>query len=214
MGENLRRFLTAVACVVMGCAVGVVVTYCATTGALQSQDLETDAGLEKYAEIMDLVDYYFIEDDVDMTAVNDAMASGIISGLGDRWSYYVSAEDYQAYVENINNAYVGVGITILAQYDEAGNLTGYEITEVTAGGPAEEAGVLAGDILVRVGDTQAADVFPGGTEKPGQRGRGYHGGSDVSAGWAGVDLDCGTAVCDGDPGRRETAGRRYWLYYH
>ena len=158
MGENLRRFLTAVACVVMGCAVGVVVTYCATTGALQSQDLETDAGLEKYAEIMDLVDYYFIEDDVDMTAVNDAMASGIISGLGDRWSYYVSAEDYQAYVENINNAYVGVGITILAQYDEAGNLTGYEITEVTAGGPAEEAGVLAGDILVRVGDTQAADV--------------------------------------------------------
>ena len=158
MGENLRRFLTAIACVVMGCAVGVVVTYCATTGALQSQDLETETGLEKYAEIMDLVDYYFIEDDVDMTAVNDAMASGIISGLGDRWSYYVSAEDYQAYVENINNAYVGVGITILAQYDEAGNLTGYEITEVTTGGPAEEAGVLAGDILVRVGDTQAADV--------------------------------------------------------
>ena len=161
MGEHTRRILSAIACLIMGCAVGVVVTYCATTGALNQHAISTEAvqrGTEKYLEIMNLVDNYFIGEDVDMTAVNDAMASGIISGLGDQWSYYVSAEDYQAYVENINNAYVGVGITITAKNDADGKLLGYEVTEVTAGGPAEEAGVLAGDVLIQVGDTSVKDI--------------------------------------------------------
>lgn len=161
MGEHTKRILSAIACLIMGCAVGVVVTYCATTGALNQRAISTEAvqqGTEKYLEIMNLVDNYFIGEDVDMTAVNDAMASGVISGLGDQWSYYVSAEDYQAYVENINNAYVGVGITITAKNDADGNLLGYEVTEVTAGGPAEEAGVLAGDVLIQVGDTSVKDI--------------------------------------------------------
>ena len=159
MSETVKRILTAVTCLIMGCAVGVVM---AVTGFGNRMDLsradELQAGSEKYTEIMELVDQYFIGEDVDLTAVNDAMASGIISGLGDRWSYYVSAENYQAYVENLNNAYVGVGITISASYDREGNLLGYEVTDVTAGGPAEEAGVLAGDVLIRVGSTAVADI--------------------------------------------------------
>lgn len=124
----------------------------------QSRTEEVDAGVEKYKEIMGLVDEYFIGDDVDITAVNDAMASGIISGLGDRWSYYVSAADYQSYLDNIDNSYVGVGITITAKQDEDGNLVGYEVTDVTEGGPAEEAGVLAGDVLTAVDGTSVPEI--------------------------------------------------------
>jgi carboxyl-terminal processing protease len=61
-------------------------------------------------------------------------------------------------VENINNAYVGVGITISAQYDEDGNLLGYGVSDVTQGGPAEEAGVLSGDLLVQVDGTAVQDI--------------------------------------------------------
>ena len=145
----------------MGCALGAVVTYSALTGALNSSGVPEEAletGTTKYTEIMNLVDQYFIGDDVDMTQVNDAMASGVISGLGDRWSYYVSAEDYQAYVSNINNAYVGVGITITAKNDDNGNLLGYEVTDVTSGGPAEEAGILAGDLLTHVDQVAVTDI--------------------------------------------------------
>ena len=161
MEHTVRRVLTAAACLLMGCAVGVVVTWCTATGALSQEpdrSEEVRQGSEKYAEIMDLVDEYYIGEDVDMTAVNDAMADGVIAGLGDRWSYYVSAEEYQNYIENINNSYVGVGITIMAQTDEEDNLTGYEVTDVTKGGPAEEAGVLAGDVLIRVEDTDVTEI--------------------------------------------------------
>lgn len=161
MGEQARRLLSAGACLIMGCALGAVVTYSALTGALNSSGVPEEAletGTAKYTEIMNLVDQYFIGDDVDMTQVNDAMASGVISGLGDRWSYYVSAEDYQAYVSNINNAYVGVGITITAKNDDNGNLLGYEVTDVTSGGPAEEAGILAGDLLTHVDQVAVTDI--------------------------------------------------------
>ena len=152
MNQKLTRYLTIAASLIMGVGICFVVAFCSLSGMQQSASVsaETAQGAAKYTEIMNLVDQYYIGDDMDMTTVNDTMASGVISGLGDRWSYYVSAEDYQAYQNNIKNAYVGVGITIMALYDDEGALMGYEVTDVTQGGPAEAAGVLAGDVLVTV----------------------------------------------------------------
>lgn len=153
MKQNGRRFLTALVLLVMGAAIGTVVTYTAV-----QKYVAVSAGAQKYEEIMDLVDQFFIGEDVDPEAVNDAMAAGVIAGLGDRWSYYVSAEDYQAYLENINNSYVGVGITISAKNDDAGALLGYEINAVTSGSPAEEAGLEPGDLLVRAAGQSVAEI--------------------------------------------------------
>ena len=157
MEGKIRRFATVLVALAMG--VGIRATWNYAKYDRTSSQRELSAGTEKYQEIMDLVDQYFIGgDDLDMTQVNDAMASGIISGLGDRWSYYVSAEDYQSYVNNINNAYVGVGITITAKNDDDGNLVGYEVTNVSAGGSAEEAGVQAGDVLTQVDGIAVSDI--------------------------------------------------------
>lgn len=160
MEHKLRRYAAVLAALVMGLCAGLTinVSQFLRTTEPQSQTEEVEAGVEKYKEIMGLVEEYFIGDDVDITAVNDAMASGIISGLGDRWSYYVSAADYQSYLDNIDNSYVGVGITITAKQDEDGNLVGYEVTDVTEGGPAEEAGVLAGDVLTAVDGTSVSEI--------------------------------------------------------
>ena len=32
--------------------------------------------------------------------------------LGDRWSHYMTAEEYTAYRETMSNSYVGIGVTI------------------------------------------------------------------------------------------------------
>lgn len=161
MEGKLRRYAAVLCALVMGLAAGLTINVSNVRRqetAIQAQAEKNQAGLEKYQEIMDLVDQYFIAgDDVDMTEVNDAMAAGIISGLGDRWSYYVSASDYQSYVSNINNAYVGVGITITAQNDDDGNLVGYEVTELGDGGSAQEAGVLPGDVLIKVSGNAVTD---------------------------------------------------------
>lgn len=88
----------------------------------------------------------------DATALEDAAAHAMVGALGDRWSYYIPADEFAAYEEQKNNAYVGVGITI--QEDDRG----YLIVKVTEGGPAQEAGLLAGDVIVAVDDTSVVGM--------------------------------------------------------
>lgn len=154
MEGKIGRILSAAALLVMGTALGFVIAYT----QIDPQASGASAGALKYEEIMNLVDAYYIGEDPDETAINDAMADAVVTAVGDRWSYYVSSEEYQSYLDNINNSYVGVGITILAHYDEEENFDGYEVTEVTAGGPAQEAGVLAGDILTTVDGTYVTGI--------------------------------------------------------
>ncbi len=93
--------------------------------------------------------------EADQTKLEDAAAHAMVAATGDRWSYYIPASEMDSYEEQMANAYVGVGITIT---QEAG--AGYRIMSVTEGGPAEEAGLLSGDLIIRVADTevQALDV--------------------------------------------------------
>lgn len=103
-------------------------------------------GSTKLDVLEKIVTEYFIGE-ADKTAMEDAAASAMINSLGDRWSYYIPADEYEAYMEQMNNAYVGIGVTITPQDDG-----GIKIIAVVAGGPAEEAGIKANDIIIKVGD--------------------------------------------------------------
>lgn len=107
----------------------------------------------KLEQLEDLILDKFIGE-ADAAAMEDAAAEAMVNALGDRWSYYIPADEYQSYLEQMNNAYVGIGVTIQSEEDGAG-LT---VMEVTAGGPAEEAGVLAGDRIVGVDDRSIAGM--------------------------------------------------------
>ena len=82
----------------------------------------------------------------DQTEMEDAAAYAMIDALGDRWSYYIPAADFPAFEENSNNAYVGIGVTVTALEDG----TGFLVAKVESGGPADQAGMQAGDIIVQV----------------------------------------------------------------
>ena len=107
----------------------------------------------KLRELERVLEQYFIGD-VDTEKIEDAAASAMVSALGDRWSYYMTAEEYLQYKDTMSNSYVGVGITVQAHQEG-----GYEILTVVSGSPAQEAGILAGDILIAVDgtDVTAAD---------------------------------------------------------
>ncbi len=110
-------------------------------------------GNSKLDELEALIDQKFVGE-VDRTAIEDAAASAMVDALGDRWSYYIPASQYDAYVEQMQNAYVGIGITI-AYNEEAG---GFDILQVEPTGGAKAAGILPGDLLVEV-DGQGMDVL-------------------------------------------------------
>ena len=106
----------------------------------------------KLDELESLIQERFIGE-ADTSAMEDAAAAAMVSSLGDRWSYYIPASEYEAHMEQVNNAYVGIGVTIQAEEGE-----GFLIKAVTPGGPAEEAGMQVDDLLVRVEDQDVLEM--------------------------------------------------------
>lgn len=122
------------------------VQYLNTRYAAALSAREEDSPVQaKAAEVQEIIETYFI-DDYDEDTLADGAASGMVDATGDEWSYYLSADEVAAYEESMANAYVGVGITI-TEDAEAG---GMRVEEVVSGGPAEEAGIRVGDLLLAV----------------------------------------------------------------
>ena len=99
----------------------------------------------KLDALRQLIDERFIGQ-VDLTKLEDMAANAMIESLDDRWSYYIPKSDMDSYEQQKNNAYVGIGVTITAMEDGSG----LRVTQVTIGGGAEEAGVLAEDVIIGV----------------------------------------------------------------
>ena len=72
-------------------------------------------GGRSLVEGLRLVNTLFVGE-YDETEVVDAALEGMVSGLGDRWSYYISADELAAYQEQNANAYVGIGVTIRLEW--------------------------------------------------------------------------------------------------
>ena len=140
------------------CAIGatffITLREAQTLAAPQAQS----AAGSKIDEIMEYMDYYFV-DEYDEDAMSDAAAAALVEANGDRWSYYLSAEEYQDHLETVNNAYVGIGVTILTD-EQTG---GMRIETVTAGSPAEAAGIQVGDVIVRVEGQSTLELGMDGT---------------------------------------------------
>lgn len=91
--------------------------------------------------------------DADKTKIEDAAADAMVNAMGDRWSYYIPASELPSFLENSENAYVGIGVTVQATEDNSGLM----VIAVQPGGPAEEAGVQVGDVIIQVDGESAQD---------------------------------------------------------
>ena len=114
---------------------------------------EENPYLRKLQELESIVDGEFVELEYDKTLMYDAAAAAMVDSLGNRWSYYISAEEYSAYENMMDNTYVGIGVTIVTRED------GYiDILSVEPDGPSQEAGIQPGDILVAVEGNDIAQL--------------------------------------------------------
>lgn len=151
--KNLRKFLSYLLVAVLASVTTMAVFVGVPSGSYN-----------KLEDLENLIEAYFIEE-TDRTAMEDAAAAAMVDSLGDKWSHYMSAENYLIYREQMNNAYVGIGITITVSEDGSGFL----VTEVNKGGAAEEAGMIAGDVILEIEGqttegmttTQARDLVRG-----------------------------------------------------
>lgn len=128
----------------------ILLSYLLVAVLASTATLAVDAWLQteemtKLEQLEDLIHSCFIGE-ADSMELQDAAAEGMIAALDDRWSYYMSAEEYLSHMETANNAYVGIGITISVEE----GVEGFVVQMVNEGGPAEEAGILVGDRIVAV----------------------------------------------------------------
>ena len=124
----------------------VLVAALASAGTWFAADKIPNSKLERLSSV---IENRFIGQS-DKTRMEDVAAAAMIASLGDRWSYYISAQDYAAHLERQDNAYVGVGVTIQQRQDGLG----VDIVDVVEGGPAQEAGIVPGDILTHADGTE------------------------------------------------------------
>lgn len=126
---------------------------------------------EKLDVLMELVEMYYYED-VDEDEMLESAALGLIAGIGDVYSTYYTKEDMEAFNEETEGEYAGIGCQLLA--DPSDQMI--TITRVFKGSPAERAGMRSGDKIVYVNDVyysayemdDAVSVMrgePGGTVK-------------------------------------------------
>ncbi|MCD8100820.1 MAG: S41 family peptidase [Oscillospiraceae bacterium] len=99
--------------------------------------------LSKQNAVLDVIEEHYIGD-YDLSELSDASASAMVSTLGDSWSYYMTAERYEAYRQTLANTSGGIGVTV-APDEKTGGFAVYAVTEDS---PAEGAGIAEGDVIV------------------------------------------------------------------
>lgn len=97
-----------------------------------------------------LIQEYYI-DDIDEEALVDGAIDGMVNALGDRYTAYLPPDVNQHFHESLSGDMEGIGATIRMN-DE--NLV--EVVNTLPNTPAEEAGVMSGDIFYAV---DGVDVF-------------------------------------------------------
>lgn len=157
MSKGVSKATTAVLCAL--CA---VTAFNASYALLQRQnearmpDYEANNAIYgKIGEIRQKVDElyvgeYNIQDAVDMACV------GFITGVGDRWSGYLTKEEYEDYMTSLQGQASGIGV--YTTYSAKSNRL--RIIEVYAGSGAERAGLKHGDEILGAGNkTLEADGY-------------------------------------------------------
>lgn len=100
--------------------------------------------------------YYAIVDnyykDLDKEKLIDGAVEGMISQVGDTFTSYSAATDAETFSETIKGTYEGIGCAI-AKY----NTGEIKVIEVFPSSPAEKAGLLVGDKIIKVDNEDYTD---------------------------------------------------------
>ena len=96
--------------------------------------------------------YYY--DDIENEKLQDGLYTGLIDGLGDKYSVYYNEEDYQALQISTTGQYYGIGAG-LSQDKDTMVVT---VNKIYEGTPSESAGLLKDDVIVSVDGTEAASM--------------------------------------------------------
>lgn len=112
----------------------------------QKNNLTQDEHLKDFIELYEtlLTKYY---DEIDKEAMIKAAKEGMVNYLGDSYTTYLEDSEYESMMDELAGTYNGIGVAI------RDNL----IISVTPSSPAEKAGLLANDLIIKVNNTDVQE---------------------------------------------------------
>lgn len=108
--------------------------------------------IKKQELLRGCIDQYYLEE-VDDEAVTEGIYKGMIEALGDPYSEYLTVEENTVREQEYEGSYKGIGV-VLQQDPDTGLVT---VVSCYEGSPAQEAGILEGDILYMVNGEEIAE---------------------------------------------------------
>lgn len=120
---------------------------------VEEQKLDLTNTYAKLDEISQIINAYYVGD-VDEDKIADSVAAGLMDGLGDYWSYYMSNDQHLDYQDVMSNSYIGIGITVRGNAE----YSGLEVVSTVPDGPADKAGLLSGDVIISIGGMPIAGM--------------------------------------------------------
>ena len=161
MNSGSRKTITVLICVITLIAVasvsvmlttGILANRKETLGLLRNNLAEENARYQRLDEVYNiLMEQYYEELDAD-TLIQGAI-DGMFSAVDDPYTYYYTPERMAATNADRVGLYVGIGVEVRIFGD--GKIY---VTRVFDGSPAQDAGILRGDIIVSADDIQLSAV--------------------------------------------------------
>lgn len=121
-----------------------------TISSLFSASSSSDDKLTKSLKnIKSILKKYYIND-IDEDKAIDGAIEGYVSSLGDQYTEYIPKDEMEDYTQNLMGNYVGIGI-YMSQNTKDNTIV--VLTPIKYS-PAEEAGILPGDIIKKINDVE------------------------------------------------------------
>ena len=101
--------------------------------------------VRKLSMLENVLNEYYVGD-VDSYKLQEGIYKGFVSGVGDTYSTYYTQKEYDDFKEETRGIYNGIGIRMYLESED----NSIVIKEVFEGSPAEAAGLLPNDKIVKV----------------------------------------------------------------
>lgn len=134
----------------LAAAVTFIITYNFSLNVFNSKVRSVSEREVIYAKLSEMDKYVranFISD-IDEDMLTNCIMSGYASGLNDRYAQYYSAEEYAKQTQKESGVTIGLGFNW--EKEESGYV---KITSVMANSSADRAGLVAGDVITAVNNT-------------------------------------------------------------
>ncbi len=138
----------AISCIFLAVAIAVSITMMVSMKIYNSmiKDVSQRSGIHSTVSDIDEIvrKNYFGE--INETLLKTMVSDGYAEGIGDRYSYYMTANEYADYKEEEKGNKSGIGV--IAVYDSENN--NIYVSEVSENSPAQLQGIQKGDVITAV----------------------------------------------------------------